>query len=354
MTTTFAASWHGGSSTPRCSTTRRPRRTDLLPAAHGAHGLRPWCRCRRAIRCVGRRSNRVSTRRCGDAPAPGARLDAQPGADDHRVVPREGPAHRLDPRGAALHGPPDRRRPGQQPARLAVDGRDGDRRRPRTSGSSTRSARAASSIPTATTSAAWCRSWRRCPAPRSTTRGSDHKVFHRGTPNRSSTTATSGPTPSLAITARAPSATTSGPHRVPRAEGDATRLGPLRPVDRGDRAAGVPDPVPAGAAERTVTSFVGAIRNQSAPVLVYSVDGQRVLQGSVITPDLEQVVRATPGIAEIGLHRAGHVHGHRRRRTGRCHHHRLRTRGRRLAALPDGGSPRRAAGRGGRQRGRRR
>ena len=100
---------------------------ELLPAAHGAHGLRPWCRCRCAIRCVGRRSNRVSTRRCGDAPAPGARLDAQPGADDHRLVPREGPAHRLDARGAALHGPPDRRRPGQQPARLAVDGRDGDR-----------------------------------------------------------------------------------------------------------------------------------------------------------------------------------------------------------------------------------
>ncbi len=49
-----------------------------------------------------------------------------------------------------------------------------------------------------------------------------------------------------------------------------------------------------------VTSFIGAIRNQSAPVLVYSVDGQRVLQGSVITPDLEQVVRATPGIADIG------------------------------------------------------
>ena len=49
-----------------------------------------------------------------------------------------------------------------------------------------------------------------------------------------------------------------------------------------------------------LTSFVGAIRNQSAPVLVYSVDGQRVLQGSVITPDLEQIVRATPGIADIG------------------------------------------------------
>lgn len=49
-----------------------------------------------------------------------------------------------------------------------------------------------------------------------------------------------------------------------------------------------------------LTSFVGAIRNQSAPVLVYAVDGQRVLQGSAITPELGQIVRATPGVAEIG------------------------------------------------------
>jgi hypothetical protein len=34
-----------------------------------------------------------------------------------------------------------------------------------------------------------------------------------------------------------------------------------------------------------ITGFIGAIREQSAPVLVYSVDGQRVIQGSVITPD---------------------------------------------------------------------
>ena len=33
-----------------------------------------------------------------------------------------------------------------------------------------------------------------------------------------------------------------------------------------------------------ITGFIGAIREQSAPVLVYSVDGQRVIQGSVITP----------------------------------------------------------------------
>lgn len=49
-----------------------------------------------------------------------------------------------------------------------------------------------------------------------------------------------------------------------------------------------------------LTSFVGGIRNQSAPVLVYGVDSQRVIQGSVITPDLEQRVRALPEAAEIG------------------------------------------------------
>lgn len=52
-----------------------------------------------------------------------------------------------------------------------------------------------------------------------------------------------------------------------------------------------------------ITSFVGAIERQSAPVLVYSVDGQRTLQGSVITPPLEARIAAVPGVgaaARIG------------------------------------------------------
>jgi len=49
-----------------------------------------------------------------------------------------------------------------------------------------------------------------------------------------------------------------------------------------------------------LTSFVGGIRNQDAPVLVYSVDGQRTVQGSVITPDLEALVRGTDGVGEVG------------------------------------------------------
>jgi putative ABC transport system permease protein len=52
-----------------------------------------------------------------------------------------------------------------------------------------------------------------------------------------------------------------------------------------------------------ITSFVGGVRNQTAPVLVYSVDAQRTLQGSTIAPPLEQQIRATEGIgraARIG------------------------------------------------------
>jgi len=49
-----------------------------------------------------------------------------------------------------------------------------------------------------------------------------------------------------------------------------------------------------------ITGFIGAIRDQNAPVLVYSVDGQRVLQGSVITPEMEAQVRSAPGVGEVG------------------------------------------------------
>jgi putative ABC transport system permease protein len=49
-----------------------------------------------------------------------------------------------------------------------------------------------------------------------------------------------------------------------------------------------------------ITSFVGAVRSQSAPVLVFSTDGQRSLQGSVIPPPLEDVVRSVDGIDAAG------------------------------------------------------
>lgn len=49
-----------------------------------------------------------------------------------------------------------------------------------------------------------------------------------------------------------------------------------------------------------IRSFVGAIERQSASVLVFSVDGQRTLQGSVVSPALERDIRAVPGIGAAG------------------------------------------------------
>lgn len=49
-----------------------------------------------------------------------------------------------------------------------------------------------------------------------------------------------------------------------------------------------------------VTSFVGAVRNQSAPVLVYSVDSQRTLQGSSINPELQERIEAAEGVGDSG------------------------------------------------------
>jgi putative ABC transport system permease protein len=49
-----------------------------------------------------------------------------------------------------------------------------------------------------------------------------------------------------------------------------------------------------------VTSFIGAIENQSAPVLVYATDALRAPLGSVITPDMEQLVVDSPEVAAAG------------------------------------------------------
>lgn len=50
-----------------------------------------------------------------------------------------------------------------------------------------------------------------------------------------------------------------------------------------------------------ITSFVGGIRNQSAPVLVYNVDALRTLQASTISPDLEQKVIHAKGVGHTAL-----------------------------------------------------
>lgn len=50
-----------------------------------------------------------------------------------------------------------------------------------------------------------------------------------------------------------------------------------------------------------ITSFVGGVRNQTAPVLVYSVDAQRTLQGSVIPPPLKDKIRQVDGVGASSL-----------------------------------------------------
>jgi putative ABC transport system permease protein len=55
-----------------------------------------------------------------------------------------------------------------------------------------------------------------------------------------------------------------------------------------------------GISAALIRDFTGAIENQTAPVLVYSVDGQRVMQASLMTPELEAEVAAVPGVGEIG------------------------------------------------------
>ena len=49
-----------------------------------------------------------------------------------------------------------------------------------------------------------------------------------------------------------------------------------------------------------ITSFVGAIEHQDAPVLVYSTDARRNLQSSTIPPELEAQVRAVDGVQAVG------------------------------------------------------
>ena len=49
-----------------------------------------------------------------------------------------------------------------------------------------------------------------------------------------------------------------------------------------------------------IRQFVGGVRNQTAPVLVFNVDGRRFPQSSTVNAELEAKVRATDGVAGIG------------------------------------------------------
>ncbi len=49
-----------------------------------------------------------------------------------------------------------------------------------------------------------------------------------------------------------------------------------------------------------ITSFVGAVEHQSAPVLVYPIDGRVNLQGSVVMPELQDAIESVDGIEVAG------------------------------------------------------
>lgn len=49
-----------------------------------------------------------------------------------------------------------------------------------------------------------------------------------------------------------------------------------------------------------IRQFVGGVRNQTAPVLVFNVDGRRFPQSSTINPSIEKTVEATTGVATTG------------------------------------------------------
>ncbi|MGB3412540.1 MAG: FtsX-like permease family protein [Microthrixaceae bacterium] len=46
-----------------------------------------------------------------------------------------------------------------------------------------------------------------------------------------------------------------------------------------------------------ITAFIGAVRNQTAPVIVYSLEGQRTLQASFLSMDQVEKIEAVDGIA---------------------------------------------------------
>ncbi len=49
-----------------------------------------------------------------------------------------------------------------------------------------------------------------------------------------------------------------------------------------------------------ITGFIGAIRNQNAPMLVSALDGQRVIQASIFSPELEGLARSAEGVGTVG------------------------------------------------------
>ena len=117
-----ARSWPGGSSTPTCCSARPETAREYLRPEFAAmpyddrrrptQRFEAWREGRTGFPFVDAGMRQLLARG----------LDAQPGADGRRDLPRQGPAPAVAARRAVVHAVAARRRPRQQPARLAVDG----------------------------------------------------------------------------------------------------------------------------------------------------------------------------------------------------------------------------------------
>ena len=159
------ASSAGATSTTRCW--RRPRPCPAATTARAATAGRA-----RSGRCEAwqRGPHRLPAGRRGDAAAGRGGLHAQPGADDRRLLPLQGPLPRLARRAPGTSGTCSAT--ARSPTTPATgSGSRGPATTPGPTASSTPCARPNASTPTATTCAATCRSWSRCAARRSSDPG---------------------------------------------------------------------------------------------------------------------------------------------------------------------------------------
>ena len=150
------ANWRSATSTPACSTSGRDSAWWNWNKAFDRDRGRRGRRREEAVRGVEGGPDRLPHRRRRDAPARRDRLHAQPGADDRRVVPRQGPAPAVAVGRALVPRSARRRRHGQQSARLAVGGGLRHRRGAVLPGVQPGHAGRRSSIPTASTCDAGC------------------------------------------------------------------------------------------------------------------------------------------------------------------------------------------------------
>ena len=110
------------STTPHSAWRDLDRRMEAMAVDTGAAA-------RRRFDALAGGPHRLPARRRRDAPAPGHRMGAQPGPDGRGELPGQGPPPSVAVGCPSLPAPPGRRRPGLEQPRLAVDGRDGHRRR---------------------------------------------------------------------------------------------------------------------------------------------------------------------------------------------------------------------------------